>query len=42
MRRKRGNAALRLQADAGTRTADPFITSEVLYQLSYVGGAAQV
>jgi hypothetical protein len=26
------------QADAGTRTPDPFITSEVLYQLSYVGG----
>ena len=24
-------------ADAGTRTPDPFITSEVLYQLSYVG-----
>jgi hypothetical protein len=27
----------RSQADAGTRTPDPFITSEVLYQLSYVG-----
>src|SRR4029078_6802567 len=26
------------RADAGTRTPDPFITSEVLYQLSYVGG----
>jgi hypothetical protein len=26
-----------VQADAGTRTPDPFITSEVLYQLSYVG-----
>jgi hypothetical protein len=25
------------QADGGTRTPDPFITSEVLYQLSYVG-----
>ncbi len=25
------------EADAGTRTRDPFITSEVLYQLSYVG-----
>ena len=25
------------KADARTRTADPFITSEVLYQLSYVG-----
>ena len=28
-----------LQADARTRTGDPFITSEVLYQLSYVGMA---
>ncbi len=27
-----------LEADARTRTGDPFITSEVLYQLSYVGG----
>ncbi len=26
-----------LKADARIRTADPFITSEVLYQLSYVG-----
>ena len=26
------------RADARIRTADPFITSEVLYQLSYVGG----
>src|SRR5687767_5930182 len=26
-----------LRADGGTRTPDPFITSEVLYQLSYVG-----
>jgi hypothetical protein len=26
-----------VKADAGTRTPDPFITSEVLYQLSYVG-----
>ena len=25
------------EADEGTRTPDPFITSEVLYQLSYVG-----
>jgi hypothetical protein len=30
---------LQPQADAGTRTRDPFITSEVLYQLSYVGEA---
>ena len=28
------------RADARTRTADPFITSEVLYQLSYVGEVA--
>jgi hypothetical protein len=27
------------EADGGTRTRDPFITSEVLYQLSYVGTA---
>ncbi len=25
------------RADGETRTPDPFITSEVLYQLSYVG-----
>ena len=25
------------EADAQIRTGDPFITSEVLYQLSYVG-----
>ena len=30
------------EADARTRTADPFITSEVLYQLSYVGEDGQV
>ena len=29
------------EADARTRTADPFITSEVLYQLSYVGVAVK-
>jgi hypothetical protein len=29
-------------ADARTRTGDPFITSEVLYQLSYVGEAEAV
>jgi hypothetical protein len=32
----------RFQADARIRTADPFITSEVLYQLSYVGEAGSV
>jgi hypothetical protein len=30
------------KADARTRTGDPFITSEVLYQLSYVGGPVSV
>ena len=29
-------------ADARIRTADPFITSEVLYQLSYVGAGASI
>jgi len=29
------------RADARIRTADPFITSEVLYQLSYVGVGGQ-
>ena len=29
----------RAEADARTRTGDPIITSDVLYQLSYVGGA---
>jgi len=29
------------RADARIRTADPFITSEVLYQLSYVGAASK-
>ena len=29
------------KADARTRTGDPFITSEVLYQLSYVGAASK-
>jgi hypothetical protein len=35
-------AAWRERADARIRTADPFITSEVLYQLSYVGGEASI
>ena len=30
------------EADARTRTGDPFITSEVLYQLSYVGETSRV
>ena len=29
--------ALVVEADARTRTGDPIITSDVLYQLSYVG-----
>jgi hypothetical protein len=32
-----GDPASEERADARTRTGDPFITSEVLYQLSYVG-----
>ena len=28
------------EADGGTRTPDPIITSDVLYQLSYVGTCA--
>jgi hypothetical protein len=35
----RAGNALMEEADARIRTADPFITSEVLYQLSYVGAA---
>ena len=31
------NTCKSIKADARTRTGDPFITSEVLYQLSYVG-----
>ena len=30
------------KADARIRTADPFITSEVLYQLSYVGATKRI
>ena len=37
-----GVFALKTQADARIRTADPYITSEVLYQLSYVGATGQV
>ena len=32
-------ASLSWRADAGTRTPDPLLTMEVLYQLSYVGAA---
>jgi hypothetical protein len=37
-----GDPASMLEADARTRTGDPFITSEVLYQLSYVGAGGEV
>ena len=37
--RLRARRSVFYEADAGTRTPDPFITSEVLYQLSYVGAA---
>jgi integrase len=38
-RKRSGQKSLEIErADARTRTGDPFITSEVLYQLSYVGG----
>jgi hypothetical protein len=33
---------LGFEADARIRTADPFITSEVLYQLSYVGACRRI
>ena len=36
-RRHSPETATEEEADARIRTADPFITSEVLYQLSYVG-----
>jgi hypothetical protein len=31
------DGALVVKADVGTRTRDPLLTMEVLYQLSYVG-----
>ena len=34
---KRRTSGRFLRADGGTRTPDPIITSDVLYQLSYVG-----
>jgi hypothetical protein len=37
VRRHSPETATEEEADARIRTADPFITSEVLYQLSYVG-----
>ena len=35
--RRRDVSGLSLRADEGTRTPDPLLTMEVLYQLSYVG-----
>jgi hypothetical protein len=40
--RQKGINGLDSEADARTRTGDPFITSEVLYQLSYVGVNSQL
>ena len=42
LRRPNENSLEIAKADARIRTADPFITSEVLYQLSYVGGEGSV
>jgi integrase len=40
-RKRSGEKVVQIgRADARIRTADPFITSEVLYQLSYVGGVS--
>ncbi len=41
-RPRAGPVKRQTQADERNRTADPFITSEVLYQLSYVGAGAIV
>ena len=35
--KKAGNFSCFFSAEKGTRTLDPFITSEVLYRLSYFG-----
>ena len=40
-RKARYESGLPVEADGGTRTPDPFITSEVLYQLSYVGARGE-
>lgn len=34
---RRARPGLNREADEGTRTPDPLLTMEVLYQLSYVG-----
>src|SRR5580765_8213951 len=41
LRRSASPGASYPQADGGTRTPDPIITSDVLYQLSYVGECAR-
>jgi hypothetical protein len=40
--RERLDLALREEARSRTRTDDPFLTMEVLYQLSYPGGCASL
>ena len=40
--RRRKKSLQSERADARTRTGDPIITSDVLYQLSYVGSAGAV
>ncbi len=42
LNRRRKKSLQTERADARTRTGDPFITSEVLYQLSYVGAGRSV
>jgi hypothetical protein len=42
MRDPRQAFRLARRADAGTRTPDPVITSDVLYQLSYVGASRRI
>ncbi len=42
VRERRTRLAPLLQADVGTRTRDPLLTMEVLYQLSYVGARARI
>jgi hypothetical protein len=41
-REHRDDAPWLREADARTRTGEPLITSEVLYQLSYVGSGCPV
>ena len=41
-RKRTPDLALWSEADEGTRTPDPLLTMEVLYQLSYVGVMGQL